>query len=139
MEDLTTCIEIVQHVVEPKVSSPREWPLTPFAVPEVSIPVGKMCSKKHSRFWRVVINVIKYYVKREIKEMLRAWLGTRFLELLVVVEIFSWAVDELTSTDTELCKIEKSHDPPPKIFIPIPKIESDGCARSDSLICSLIF
>jgi hypothetical protein len=28
---------------------------------------------------------------------------------------------------------------PPKLFTPIPKIETGGCARSDSLVCSLIF
>jgi len=132
MEDLTSCIEIVQYVVEPEVSSPGEWFLTPFAVPpEASIRVGKKCSKKHLKFWRVVSNTIRYFIKIEIKEILRAWLGTRFFELLVVVKIFSWVVNVLTAFETEPCKIETSRDPP-LVFIPIPKlVESNGCARSD--------
>ncbi|CAA9425116.1 hypothetical protein AVDCRST_MAG84-7430 [uncultured Microcoleus sp.] len=92
--------------------------------------------KLYMSFWNTVIWKAEKSLKKAIKEMLRAWLGTHFFELLV--EIFSWVVDVLTALETEPCNIETSRDPP-KIFIPIPKIESNGCARSDSLICSLIF
>lgn len=88
-------------------------------------------------YWTCVIKVMGEYIRQEIKVMLRVLLETHFFKLLV--DVSPWLTDELTSADTELCKIETSRDPPPKIFIPIPKIESNGCARSDSLICSLIF
>ncbi len=93
-------------------------------------------SKKDLDFWTCVVKLMAKYIDREIKAMLRACLKTHFFELLV--DIFLWVIDTLTTPDTDLCKIEASRDPP-KIFIPIPKIESNGCARSDSLICSLVF
>ncbi|MEG4048378.1 hypothetical protein [Microcoleus sp. Pol17_C1] len=142
MKDLASCVEIVQHVVEPRVWSPNEWPLTLFEVPvDMSIPLGKKCSKKHLKFWRVVSNAITYFIRGEIREMLWAWLGTRFFELLAVVELFSWVIDTIkTAVDVvEYSAIEASRDPP-SIFIPLPKIEStNGCARSDLPIRSLIF
>ena len=99
--------------------------------------IPKAKRKLYMSYWSTVIWKAGKSIKKAIKEMLRAWLGTHFFELLV--DVFLWLIDELTSTDTELGKAEGSRDPPPKIFIPIPKIESNGCARSDSLICSLIF
>lgn len=92
--------------------------------------------KKYMSFWGQVTWKIVHDLINQIRAMVRAFVGTHFFELLV--EIFSWVVDVLTALETEPCKIETNRDPP-KIFIPIPKIESNGCARSDSLICSLIF
>ena len=98
------------------------------------IPKGKW--KKYMSFWRAVISTVGCSLKKQIKVMLQTWLGTHFFELLV--DIFFWVIETLTTLETDLCKIEASRDPP-KIFIPIPKIESNGCARSDSLIRLLIF
>jgi hypothetical protein len=99
-------------------------------------PIPKEKWKKYMSFWSAVIWKVKRTLKNQIKVMLQTWLGTHFFELLV--DISFWVLDTLMTLETDLCKIETSRDPP-KIFIPIPKIESNGCARSDSLICSLIF
>ena len=71
-----------------------------------------------------------------------AYLRLNFFRLLVelLVKLFSSVTEINTAVDHDLDRtaIEASRDPP-KIFIPIPKIESHGCARSDLPICSLIF
>jgi hypothetical protein len=102
-------------------------------------PIPKEKWKKYMSFWSAVIWKVGCTLKNQIKVMLQTWLGTHFFELLV--DIFFWVIDTLTTLDTDLCKIETSRDPPSiPIFIPIPKIESsNGCARSDSLIRLLIF
>lgn len=103
----------------------------------VGRPIPKEKWKKYMSFWSAVIWRVRRTLKNQIKVMLQAWLGTHFFALLV--NIFLWVIDTLTTPDTDLCKIEASRDPP-KIFIPIPKfIESNGCARSDLPIRSLIF
>jgi hypothetical protein len=84
--------------------------------------------KRDVGFWRAIIRQVKRDFKKALKVMLRAWLGTHFFELLV--EPFLWIMDALTVADIESSAIKTSRDPP-KIFIPIPKIESNGCARSD--------
>jgi hypothetical protein len=92
--------------------------------------------KKHRTFWHIVIHKLGRAIKNDIKAMLRVFVGTHFFELLV--EMFSWVIDGSTTPDTDLCKIEASRDPP-LVFIPLPKTESNGCARSDLPIRSLIF
>jgi hypothetical protein len=87
-------------------------------------------------FWRAVVDTIAHYVTSEVKSMLRVWLGLHFFELLV--EPFSWVVEINVAVDIECRAIETSRDPP-SIFIPLPKIELNGCARSDLPIRSLIF
>jgi hypothetical protein len=99
-------------------------------------PIPRAKWKLYMSFWQAVIWGVKKSIKKAVKELLEAWLGTHFFELLV--DIFVWVTEVLADIDTDLCKIESSRDPP-KIFIPIPKIESNGCARSDSLIRLLIF
>jgi hypothetical protein len=99
-------------------------------------PIPRAKWKLYMSFWQAVIWGVKKSIKKAVKELLEAWLGTHFFELLV--DIFVWITEVWADIDTDLCKIEKSRDPP-KIFIPIPKIESNGCARSDSLIRLLIF
>ncbi|MEG4121872.1 hypothetical protein QUA43_30945 [Microcoleus sp. N9_B4] len=86
--------------------------------------------KLYMSFWHTVIWKAGKNIKKAIKELLRVWLGTHFFELLV--DIFVWFTEALADdTDTELCKIEASRDPP-LVFVPIPKlVESNGCARSD--------
>ena len=73
-------------------------------------------------------------IKKAIKEMLRAWFGTHFFELLV--DVFLWVINTPTLNTELSSKIERSRDPPKaKIFTPIPKLESNGgCARSDLLL-----
>ena len=98
----------------------------------VGRPIPKEKWKKYMSFWGAVIWRVRHTLKNQIKAMLQIWLGNHFFELLV--DIFLWVTDTLTTADTDLCKIEASRDPP-KIFIPIPKIKSNGgCARSDLLL-----
>ncbi|MEG5176249.1 hypothetical protein [Microcoleus sp. B3-D7] len=99
-----------------------------------SIPLKKR--KYYMSFWSGIIDALGQNLKNQIKAMHLAKLETHFFKLLV--NIFFWVIDVLTPRGADFCKIETSRDPP-KIFIPIPKIELNGCARSDSLIYSLIF
>jgi hypothetical protein len=98
----------------------------------------RIAQKKNWTFWRAVI----YALKKEMEVILKAslahtWLGAFFSKLLV--HIFFYAVNYVyAAAAIEPRRVETNSDPP-KIFIPIPKIESNGCARSDSLVCSLIF
>lgn len=96
----------------------------------VGKPIPKAKRKLYMSFWQPVIWKIGKSIKKTVKELLRAWLGTHFFELLV--DIFVWLTKVLADdTDTELCKIEASRNPP-LVFVPIPKlIECNGCARSD--------
>jgi hypothetical protein len=125
---LTSCIKLVEHQFS-LYSGGLTWMFA-------GRPIPKEKWKKYMSFWSAVIWKVGHTLKNQIKVMLQTWLGTHFFELLV--DIFFWVIDTLTTLDTDLCKIETSRDPP-KIFIPIPKIESNGCARSDLLICLLIF
>ncbi|MEG5164487.1 hypothetical protein QUB37_29385 [Microcoleus sp. AT3-A2] len=153
MEDLNFCIKFVEHNVR-VLTTPGQpmfecyaaifWAQQPviMAMPIIPMPPALLktlvlhgFSKKDFDFWTCVVRLMTQYIGKEIKAMLRACLRTHFFELLV--EIFSWVIDALTALKTEPCKIETSRDPP-KIFIPIPKIESNSCARSD-LSARLIF
>jgi len=99
-------------------------------------PIPRAKWKLSMNFWFSVIREVEKSIKQSIKQILQAWLGTHFFELLV--DIFLWVVEAPTGADIK-CEIERSRDPP-KIFSPIPKIESsNGCARSDLPIRSLIF
>ena len=146
--DLNSCIKVVEFRIS-LVTTPGAWlnkywwqfstPGTGVAlIPSVVLQemTYSRVSKNHLIFWSCVVGLIARDISRELKALLRAWLGTHFFELLV--DIFVWVINTLTAPDTDLCKIESNRDPP-KIFIPIPKIESNGCARSDLLICSFIF
>ncbi|MEG4409237.1 hypothetical protein [Microcoleus sp. MON2_D5] len=149
MVDLNFCIEFVERNVW-ALTAPGQtifeyytalfWAQEPpiMAMPLIPMPSALLktlvlhgFSKKDFDFWTCVVRLMTQYIGKEITVMLRALLKTHFLELLV--DAFLWVIDELTSTDTELCKIETGRDPP-KIFIPIPKIESNGCTRSDLLL-----
>ncbi|MEG4446988.1 hypothetical protein QUB49_35445 [Microcoleus sp. AT9_B4] len=150
-KDLTFCIEFVEYnaclLSTPGVGVLELYcsffptpvaqilPLPLSLVKTVTYPTG-FSNKKNLDFWSCVIQVVAKYIGKEIEAMLRVWLAIHFFDLLV--EPFLWIIDALTAADIECSTIETSRDPP-KIFIPIPKIESNGCARSDSLICSLIF
>jgi hypothetical protein len=119
MNDFTFCIKFVEHF-------------------NSLLPYRQRWCKKDLNYWRAVVDTIAHSIKMDIQEMLLACLGTHFFELLV--EAFSRSLETSTgAADIEGCAMETSRDPPPKIFIPIPKIELRGTARSDSLICSLIF
>lgn len=100
----------------------------------------RLAKAKNWTFWRAVI----YAAKKEMEKILKAslvhtWLAAYVL-VAVLVHIFFYAVSCYLYKAVSVTerRIETNSDPP-KIFIPIPKIESNGCARSDSLICSLIF
>lgn len=110
---------------------PTPWayitPIPPSLLRTVIYPT-RFANKKYLDFWNFVIQVVAKYISKEIEAMLRVWLAIHFFDLLV--ESFLWIIDALTAADIECSTIETSRDPP-KIFIPIPKIESNGCARSD--------
>ncbi len=59
--------------------------------------------------------------------------------LTLLVHIFFYAVNYVYTAVAIEPRLVETNSDPPKIFIPIPKIESNGCARSDSLIRLLIF
>jgi hypothetical protein len=92
-------------------------------------PIPKAKWKLSINFWWTVIREVEKSIKQSIKQILQAWLGTHFFELLV--DIFVWVVEALADIATDLSKFESNRDPP-LVFIPIPKFESsNGCARSD--------
>ncbi len=112
--------------------------------------------KKHRTFWHIVITKLKRAIKRAIKY--EATLVTYEAKLVVQVKSLQpkfarhhlrglagcslWAktITALPDFDPDYFKgkVEGSRDPP-LVFIPLPKIESNGCARSDLPIRSLIF
>jgi hypothetical protein len=131
--DLTSHIKFVEQMFSISTEGPGGLCWMFFGRP---IPRAKW--KLSINFWWTVIREVEKSIKQSIKQILQAWLGTHFFELLV--DIFLWVVEALTGADIE-CEIQMSRDPPSiPIFIPIPKIESsNGCARSDLPIRSLIF
>ena len=132
--DLTSHIKFVEQMFSMSTEGPTGGLCWMF----FGRPIPRAKWKLSINFWFSVIREVEKSIKQSIKQILQAWLGTHFFELLV--DIFLWVVEALTGADIE-CEIKTSRDPPSiPIFIPIPKIESsNGCARSDSLIRLLIF
>jgi hypothetical protein len=129
--DLTSHIKFVEQMFSMSTEGPTGGLCWMF----FGRPIPRAKWKLSINFWFSVIREVEKSIKQSIKQILQTWLGTHFFDLLV--DIFLWVVEALTGADIE-CEIETSRDPP-KIFIPIPKIEStNGCARSDLLIRSLI-
>ena len=129
--DLTSQIKFVEQMFSMSTEGPTGGLCWMF----FGRPIPRAKWKLSINFWFSVIREVEKSIKQSIKQILQTWLGTHFFDLLV--DIFLWVVEALTGADIE-CEIETSRDPP-KIFIPIPKIEStNGCARSDLLIRSLI-
>ncbi|MGB7891717.1 MAG: hypothetical protein WCF82_07430 [Microcoleus sp.] len=140
--NLTSCIKVVELRVS-LVTTPGAWlneywwqfpppgevAWIPSAV--VKAITYSRVSRKHLVFWSCVVGLIARHIGRETKAILRTQRENHFFKL--VVNIGVWVIEVLKALDTDLCKIESNRDPP-KIFIPIPKIESNGCARSDSLL-----
>jgi hypothetical protein len=132
--DLTFYIKVVRYGLCWQVLTPDTWKLLCRKV--------RTLEKKKWDGWRRAL-----YLWRKITEPCdRAWLlknwpwaGAHFFNPLVHFFFsFFCALDVYTAVVTDPLLVETNSDPP-KIFIPIPKIESNGCARSDSLIRSLIF
>ena len=132
--DLTFYIKVVRYGLCWQVLTPDTWKLLCRKV--------RTLEKKAWAGWRRAL-----YVWRKIREpservwLLKQWpwVGAHFFNPLIHFFFsFFCAVDVYTAVDIDPRQIERSRDPP-KIFIPIPKIESNGCARSDSLIRLLIF
>ncbi len=133
--DLTFYIKVVRYGLCWQVLTPDTWKLLCRKV--------RTLEKKKWAGWRRAL-----YLWRKITEPNdRAWLlknwpwaGAHFFNPLVHFFFsFFCALDVYTAVVTDPRLVETNSDPPPKIFIPIPKIESNGCARSDSLIRLLIF
>ena len=99
----------------------------------------RLAKAKNWTFWRAVI----YALKKEMELILKApithtWLAA-YVTRLVTHPFYYVAATLLpprgfeidtVAVGTETRKIETTRDPPP-IFIPLPKIESHSCARSD--------
>ncbi|TAE84355.1 MAG: hypothetical protein EAZ60_00890 [Oscillatoriales cyanobacterium] len=82
--------------------------------------------------------------EEEESKIIAAVMGIPWLQDETMALIYSWSIP--CAMTVYVCKViagesEQSHATrgPPKSFIPIPKIETGGCARSDSLVRSLIF
>jgi len=123
--DLTSHIKFVEQMFSISTEGPGGLCWMFFGRP---IPKAKW--KLSINFWWTVIREVEKSIKQSIKQILQAWLGTHFFELLV--DIFVWVVEALADIATNLCKFESNRDPPLVFIIPIPKFESsNGCARSD--------
>jgi hypothetical protein len=123
--DLTSHIQFVERMFSMSTEGPTGGLCWMF----FGRPIPRAKWKLSINFWWTVIREVEKSIKQSIKQILQAWLGTHFFELLV--DIFLWVIEVLADINTELCKTESSRDPP-LVFIPIPKlVESNGCARSD--------
>jgi hypothetical protein len=133
--DLTFYIKVVRYGLCWQVLTPDTWKLLCKKV--------RTLEKKAWAGWRRAL-----YLWRKITEpndrvwLLKnwPWAGAHFFNPLVHFFFsFLCALDVYTAVVTDPRLVETNSDPP-KIFIPIPKIEStNGCARSDLLIRLLIF
>jgi hypothetical protein len=92
------------------------------------------------KFWHVFVLAMK----AEICAVIKASLNFTWSAALVSVALLTYffeshdSFDVCTTVKVEPLKPEVSRGPP-KRFIPIPDAEIGGCARSDSLIHSLVF
>ena len=94
--------------------------------------------KKNCAFWRAMAYILQEEMKALLKAPLIHSLDTAW-SLTLLVHLFFYAVNYVyTAIAIDPRQVETNSDPP-KIFIPLPKIESHGCARSDLAIRSLIF
>ena len=95
--------------------------------------------KKNCAFWRAMAIVLKKEMEALLEASLIHSFAAAYSLTTLLVHIFFYAVNYVyTAVPIDPRQVETNSDPP-KIFIPIPKIESNGCARSDSLIRLLIF
>lgn len=98
----------------------------------------EMMSPNSWKYWQGICEVLK----GQIQALLKAPLSTTYLEAEVLVHrlihIFvCGSPNELVAPEREPAKTESARDPP-KRFIPIPDIETGGCARNDSLTAPVI-
>lgn len=70
--------------------------------------------------------------------LLSSWKVAICIGALIVLFFIGVATQNFLVTGEALLT-EVSRRGPPKLFIPIPKIETGGCARSDLIVRSLIF
>ncbi len=98
----------------------------------------RIAQKKNWTFWRAIIYAVKKEIEIAFKDKsIPAWLAAYILKLLRY--ILPYVVNHVYGAVAINCRHIGTNSDPPKIFIPISKIESNGCARSDLTICSLIF
>lgn len=97
-------------------------------------------SPKHPEFWRVVIWILKKLLIRVLSTSLnlceKIAIARSFLLPRAVLN--SFATIEDSPPKIEQPRYEVVRDPPDG-FVSVPKVEIGGCARSDSLIRSLVF
>ncbi|MGL4621507.1 MAG: hypothetical protein ACRCZS_21010 [Chroococcidiopsis sp.] len=94
---------------------------------------------KNPDFWSLVIDTMKMLALAELGADVIAECGSLLICLLQAVALASIPTENAASA----VKVEppryQATRAPPKRFIPVPKTEIGGCARSDSLIHSLVF
>jgi len=91
-------------------------------------------------FWRLVIGVLKELMYAALRApLLSAWKVAFCLGLLIIHFFVGVIALTFLVANKAFPYTDATWRGPPKLFIPIPKIETGGCARSDSLVHSLIF
>lgn len=95
---------------------------------------------KDPLFWGLVVGTMRMVALAELGAAFVAECGS------AIVFIFSQAVAQASISTEDKANALKVEPPryeaaraPPQRFIPVPKTEIGGCARSDSLIRSLVF
>lgn len=86
-------------------------------------------------FWRLILRLVREQIRAVLKSSLKTPYLVAFVLILSLVHSFVYAPsdDYIATTKIDLPKPEVSRGPP-KRFIPIPKSETGGCARSDSTV-----
>ena len=94
-----------------------------------------MSPKCWGKFWQIVVEGVKRSLCQSVQHLKNLFPTPRQDALR-----YHCIQQKILEVDSQpfTFSIKLSRDPP-KVFFPIPKIETGGCARSDSLVRSLIF
>lgn len=86
-------------------------------------------------FWRLIVRLVREQIRAVLNSSLKTPYLVAFFLVLSLVHSFVYASsdDYTATTKIDLPKPEISRGPP-KRFIPIPKTEIGGCARSDNTV-----
>ncbi|TAD77971.1 MAG: hypothetical protein EAZ78_25335 [Oscillatoriales cyanobacterium] len=100
----------------------------------------RMMKSRNWSCWRAILYALKEAMVAVLRVSLKtSWLAAFFVALSLThafVHALTYIYEPVAVEDPLRREISRG---PPKPFIPIPKIEAGGCARSDSLVRSLIF
>ena len=94
---------------------------------------------RNLKFWRTFVGALKELMRAALKAPLRStWMNALCIGALILHVFVGVLTETFTAIGIKQPKPESARDPP-LLFFPIPKAETGGCARSDSLVHSLIF